>query len=134
MGQVLAMEVVQRFGDIALSVEVEGDVGGVVVVFIHLLQLGILQIDDVPGVSPGVVDVGRPSEQLLVDLLHQLPVGVLVGSFHLIQNYPFQLLVAFFVELEPPSLLPEVQLVQPGPESHVEVNFVQISPVCGIGR
>jgi hypothetical protein len=24
--------------------------------------------------------------------------------------------------------------VQPGPESHVEVNFVQVSPVCGVGR
>ena len=127
------MEVVQGFGDISLAVVVECDVGGVVVVFVHLLQLGVLQVDDVLGVSPRVVDVGCPSEQLLVDLLHELPVGVLVGAFHLIQHYALQLFIALRVDLEPPALLSEVQLVQPGPEGHVEVNFVQISPVIGIG-
>ena len=104
-----------------------------IVVLIHLFQLRVLQVDDVLGVSPRIVDIGRLSKQLLVYLLHELPIGILVGSLHLIQNYAFQFFVALAVELEPPSLLPEVQLVQSGPEGHVEVNFIQIVPVCGVG-
>jgi hypothetical protein len=127
------MEVLQGRSDIGIAVEVEGDIGRMVVILVHLPQLGILQVDDVRGTASGVEDVGRAPEELLVDLPHQLPISVLIRPLHLIQDYPLQLPPALPVQLPPPPLLPEIEFMQSCLKSHVQVHPVEVVPVGGIG-
>lgn len=105
-----------------------------IVVLIHLLQLVVLQLDDVTGVASRIEGVRSSSQQLLVYRTHQLPVRVLVGPLHLVENDTLQLSLALTVYLEAPSFLPEIEAVQKGVHRHVEVNLVKIAPVCSVGR
>jgi hypothetical protein len=128
------MQVLQGRRDILASIVIEGYIGGVVVVLIHLLQLRVLQIDNIGRPSSRIIDVRCTSKQLLIDLTHHLPIGILIRPFHFVQHYPLELSPSLLVQLPSPSLLPEVQLMQTCLQSHIQIDAVQIIPVCWVGR
>lgn len=85
------MQVLKGRSNISFAVEIEGNIGRMVVILIHLPQLGVLQIHDISRATSRVKDIGCASEELLVYFPHQLPICILVGPLHLIQHDPLQL-------------------------------------------
>lgn len=128
------MQVLQGRRDILTTIVIEGDIGRMIVILIHLLQLCILQIHNVRRSTSRIIDIRCSPEQLLIDLTHHLPIGILIRPLHLIKHYPLELSLSLLVQLPSPSLLPEIQLMQASLQSHIQIDAVQIVPVCWVGR
>ena len=97
------------------------------------VQLPILQTNDIPGMPSAVVDVGSTPEQFSICCNHHLSICVLIGPLHLVEHYPFELLMAGIVHLETPSFLAEVEGVEEGSERHGHIDSIEVSPIRAVG-
>ena len=50
--EVFCGEIFQGVVELIVAVEIEGHVGGVIVIFIHIFEFRVLQVDDIRRISP----------------------------------------------------------------------------------
>jgi hypothetical protein len=106
-----------------------------IAVLMHTFNLFIWKFDDVLRLPSRIERIRSICIEDSDNGLVELTIGVLVSSFHLVENDSFELfLTTFDAVLVAPTLLSEIEFIEERFQTHIQIYFVYVFKVFGVWR
>jgi hypothetical protein len=104
-----------------------------ITVLMHIFNLLIWKFDNVLRLPSRIERIRCTCIQVSDNGLIELAIGILICSFHLIQNDSFQLfLTTLDTVFVVPTLLPEIELIEERFQTHIQIYFVYVFKIFGV--